>query len=108
MVDAHVITHLKDGLVLGLDFGSNEKTAEYVHSSKHVRFRAQASDRFSPAAGKVIRFRLVDDCWLQSGTVRFAATLFNKRRHRSKPRCTSRMHVSVYEIVFGRTGLRDD
>ena len=77
MVDAHVVTHLRDGLVTGLDHGSNEKTAEYVHASKLVKFRAEASDRFSPAAGKVIRFRLVDDCWLQSGTVKSMAQLVN-------------------------------
>ena len=79
MVDAHVITHLQDGLVSGLNFAADEKTAEHVRSSKLVKFRAEASDRFSPAAGKVIRFKLADDCWLQSGTVRCAATLFNKR-----------------------------
>ena len=85
MVDAHVVTHLRDGLVTGLDYGSNEKTAKYVHASKLVKFRAEASDRFSPAAGKVIRFRLVDDCWLQSGTVRFMALLVNKTGHELTP-----------------------
>ena len=78
MVDAHVVTHLKDGLVAGLNFAPDGNSAEYVHSAKLVKFRAEASDRFSPAAGKVIRFRLVDDCWLQSGSVRFSAVLFNK------------------------------
>ena len=78
MVDAHVVTHLRDGLVPGLNFGPDGNSAEYVHASKLVKFRAEASDRFSLAAGKVIRFRLVDDCWLQSGTVRCSAVLFNK------------------------------
>ena len=78
MVDTHVVTHLKDGLVVGLNFAPAGNSAEYVHSAKLVKFRAEASDRFSPAAGKVIRFRLVDDCWLQSGSVRFSAVLFNK------------------------------
>ena len=66
MVDSHVITHLSDGLVPGLNFGPTGNTAEYVHSSKLVKFRPEAGDRYSPGAAKVIRFPLVDDCWLNN------------------------------------------
>ena len=75
MVDAHVITHLSDGLVPGLNFSPEGNTAEYVTSSKLVKFRPEAGDRYSPGAAKVIRFRLVDDCWLNS--VRVQVTLNN-------------------------------
>ena len=78
MVDSHVITHLSDGLVPGLNFGPAGNTAEYVHSSKLVKFRPEAGDRYSPGAAKVIRFRLVDDCWLNS--VRLQVTLNNLTR----------------------------
>ena len=76
MVDQHAITHLSDGLVPGLNFNyDGERTAGYVHNSKLVKFRPEAGDRYSPNAAKVIRFRLVDDCWLNS--VRFQATINN-------------------------------
>ena len=75
MVDSHVITHLSDGLVPGLNFSPAGNTAEYVHSSKLVKFRPEAGDRYSPGAAKVIRFRLVDDCWLNS--VRLQVTINN-------------------------------
>ena len=76
MVDQHAITHLSDGLIPGLDFSfGGAKTAGYVHSSKLVKFRPEAGDRYSPGAAKVIRFRLVDDCWLNS--LRMQVTLNN-------------------------------
>ena len=78
MADAHVVTHLRDGLVPGLKFCPDGNSAEYVHSPKLAEIRADVSDRFSLAAGKVIRVRIVDYCWLQSGNVRFSVQLFNK------------------------------
>ena len=75
MVNAHAITHLSDGLVPGLNYGPAGNTAEYVSSSKLVKFRPEAGDRYSPGAAKVIRLRLVDDCWLNS--VRLQVTLNN-------------------------------
>ena len=76
MVDQHAITHLSDGLIPGLDFTyGGEKTAGYAHSSKLVKFRPEAGDRYSPGAARVIRFRLVDDCWLNS--LRMQVTINN-------------------------------
>ena len=70
---------MRDGLIPGLNFSyDKERTAGYVHSSKFVKFRPEAGDRYSPGAAKVIRFRLVDDCWLNS--VRMQVTLNNLTR----------------------------
>ena len=76
MVEQHVITNLKDSLISGLDFSASGNSAEYVSSAKQVHFYAESGDRFSQAA-KTIRFRLIDDCWLQSGSVRLQVTLNN-------------------------------
>ena len=76
MVEQHIQTNITDSLVPGLDFRGGVPSAEYVKSSKLVRWRAEAGDRFSQAA-KQLRFRLVDDCWLQSGTVRLQVTMNN-------------------------------
>ena len=76
MVEQHIQTNITDSLVPGLDFRGGVPSAEYVKSSKLVRWRAEAGDRFSQAA-KQLRFRLVDDCWLQSGTVRLQVTINN-------------------------------
>ena len=76
MVEQHIQTNITDSLVPGLDFRGGVPSAEYVKSSKLVRWRAEAGDRFSQAA-RQLRFRLVDDCWLQSGTVRLQVTMNN-------------------------------
>ena len=67
MVDAHIVTHIRDGLVPGLNSGPAVSSAEFVHSAKLVEFRAEVSDRFSPAAGKAVRFRRVGDAAIGSG-----------------------------------------
>ena len=85
MVDVHVVAHLRDSLVPGLRFSPYGNSAESVRSSKLVKLRAEAYDRFFLAAGQVIGIRLVGDCWLQSGTVRFAAQLFNNSTNASNP-----------------------
>ena len=46
MVEQHVITHLRDGLVNGLSFGPDGHSAEYISSAKQVRLLAEAGDRF--------------------------------------------------------------
>ena len=76
MVEQHVITNLQDSLIPGLNFSTSGGSAEYVSASKQVRFFAESGDRFSQAA-RTIRFRLIDDCWLQSGSVRLQVTLNN-------------------------------
>ena len=76
MVEQHIQTNITDSLVPGLDFRGGVPSAEYVNSSKLVRWRAEAGDMFSQAA-RQLRFRLVDDCWLQSGTVRLQVTMNN-------------------------------
>ena len=113
MVDSHVITHLSDGLVPGLDYGPQGKTAEYVHSSKLVKFRPEAGDRYNLCAAKVIRFRLVDDCWLNS--VRLQVTLNNlttigwgRERNYTNASCTSSRNVYKLSPVLGRAGCRAD
>ena len=74
----HGITHLQDGLVGGLNYaGDGIKSAEYVHSAKLVKFAAESGDRFSPQAARVLRFRLMDECWLQPGTLKLQVQLNN-------------------------------
>ena len=70
MVDAHAITHLSNCLIPGHKIKyAGEKTASYVHQSKLVKFRPEAGDKYSPSVAQVIRFRLVDDCRLNSTRV---------------------------------------
>ena len=76
MVEQHIQTNITDSLVPGLDFRGGVPSAEYVRSAKLARWRAEAGYRFSQAA-KQLRFRLVDDCVLQSGTMRLQVTMNN-------------------------------
>ena len=89
MVEQHIQTNITDSLVPGLDFRGGVPSAEYVTSSRLVRWRAEVGDRFSQAA-RQLRFRLVDDFWLQSGTVRLQVTVTNTSganplQHRTDP-----------------------
>ena len=72
----HGVTHLQYGLVGGLGYaGNGNKSAEYVRDAKLVKFPAESGDRFSPQAAKVLRFRLMDECWLQPGTLKLQVQL---------------------------------
>ena len=113
MVDSHVITHLSDGLAPGLNVSPAGNTAEYVHSSKLVKFRPEAGDRYSPGAARVIRFRLVDDCWLNS--VRLQVTLNNLTKAGDgvtgvaiAPISPSARNVYKLPPFLGRAGCRAD
>ena len=72
MVEQHVITHLRDGLVDGLSFGPDGHIAEYISRAKQIRLLAECGDRW-PQASRVIRFRLVDNCWMEMTRYGFSA-----------------------------------
>ena len=46
MVEQHIQTNITDSLAPGLDFHGGVPSAEYAKSSKLVRWRAEAGDKF--------------------------------------------------------------
>ena len=107
MVEQHIQTNITDSLVPGLDFRGGVPSAEYVKSSKLVRWRAEAGYRFSHAA-KQLRFRLVDDCWLQSGTVRLQVTMNNTHgAYPLQPRTDPLAMLSLARLYMGGQLVED-
>ena len=71
------ITSGEDHLIEGLSFQNKGGTASYVLNSRFVRFFAESGDRFSPDSSRVIRFRLTDQAFLESSSVRLQCTIRN-------------------------------
>ena len=106
MVEQHIQTNITDSLVPGLDFRGGVPSVEYVKSSKLVIWRADAGDRFSQSA-RQLRFRLVDDCWLQSGTVRLQVTLNNLGTDPLQPRADPLAMFTAARLYMGGQLVED-
>ena len=76
-MEAHLSTHTEDGLLDSLNFRPPGNSANYVIETRKVKFFAEASDRFSTNS-RVLRFRLVDQGFLEPASSRIEFTLNNK------------------------------
>ena len=76
-MEAHLSSHVEDGLLESLNFRPSGNSANYVLESKKVKFFAEASDRFSPTTSRVIRFRLVDQGFWEPSSSRIELQLNN-------------------------------
>ena len=76
-MEAHLSSHVEDGLLESLNFKPPGNSANYVLETKKVKFFAEASDRFSPTTSRVIRFRLVDQGFWEPSSSRIELQLNN-------------------------------
>ena len=76
-MEAHLSSHVEDGLLESLNFKPPGASANYVLETRKVRFFAEASDTFGPNS-RVIRFRLVDQGFWEPASSRIQFTLHNK------------------------------
>ena len=76
-MEAHLSSHVEDGLLESLNFKPPGASANYVLETRKVRFFAEASDTFGPNS-RVIRFRLVDQGFWEPASSRVQFTLHNK------------------------------
>ena len=74
-MEAHVQGKHQDELLPSMRYDS-EPTASYIESSRMVRFRPSAGDRYSPQQ-RTLRFNLQDHCWVEPSSVRLQFTLNN-------------------------------
>jgi len=76
-MEAHLSSHVEDGLLESLNFKPPGASAAYVLETRKVRFFAEASDTFGPNS-RVIRFRLVDQAFWEPASSRVQFTIHNK------------------------------
>ena len=76
-MEAHLSSHVEDGLLESLNFKPPGNSASYVLETRKVRMFAEASDTFGPNS-RVIRFRLVDQGFWEPASSRIQFTLHNK------------------------------
>ena len=76
-MEAHLSSTVEDVLLESLNFKPSGNSAQYVLETRKVRFFAEASDRFGPNS-RVIRFRLVDQGFMEIASHRIQFTLNNK------------------------------
>ena len=76
-MEAHLSSHVEDGLLESLNFKPPGSSANYVLETRKVRYFAEASDTFGPNS-RVIRFRLVDQGFWEPASSRIQFTLHNK------------------------------
>ena len=76
-MEAHLSSHVEDGLLESLNFKPPGASANYVLETRKVRYFAEASDTFGPNS-RVIRFRLVDQGFWEPSSSRVQFTIHNK------------------------------
>ena len=76
-MEAHLSSHVEDGLLVSLNFKPPGASANYVLETRKVWFCAEASDTFGPNS-RVIRFGLVDQNFWEPASSRVQFTLHNK------------------------------
>ena len=67
----------EDHLIQGLAFKPPSQTANYVLETRQVLFHAESGNKFDPQSSRVIRFRLADQGFLESSSVKLGFTLNN-------------------------------
>ena len=75
-MEAHVVSHIQDHLLSSLSFKPSSGTANYVNSSKFVRFLPESGDTWT-TANRTIRFRLADSSFIDMESIRLGMTVYN-------------------------------
>ena len=75
-MQAHVVSHIQDHLLSSLSFKPGGGTANYVNSSKFVRFLPESGDTWT-TANRTIRFRLADSSFIDMESLRLGMTVYN-------------------------------
>ena len=75
-MEAHVVSHIQDHLISSLAFKPSSGTANYVLSSKFIRFLPESGDTWT-TANRTIRFRLADSAFIDMESIRLGMTVFN-------------------------------
>ena len=76
-MEGHITSGIEDHLIEGLSFKASSGTTSYVLNSRFVRFFAESGNRFSADSSKVLRFRLTDQAFLETSSIRLQMTIQN-------------------------------
>ena len=75
-MEAHVVSHIQDHLISGLSFKPTSGTANYVTSSRMVRFLPSSGDTWT-TSNRTIRFQLASADMLDLESIRLGMTIYN-------------------------------
>ena len=84
-MEAHLTGAASDKLLEGLNFSPPSNTASYVNSSRYVQYFAESGNVFDSLSSKVIRFRVADQGFLESASLRLRFTIVNLKAEALTP-----------------------
>ena len=87
-MEAHLTGASSDQLLEGLKFGPPSSTANYTLTSRFVNYFPESGNRFDSLSTKVIRFRLADQGFLESSSLRLRFTIINQANANLTPIAT--------------------
>ena len=78
-MEAHLTGASSDKLLAGLDFSPPSNTASYVTGTRLTNFFAESGNTWDSLSSRVIRFRVADQGFLESASLRLRFTIVNLR-----------------------------
>ena len=84
-MEAHLTGAASDKLLEGLSFSPPKSTASYVTSTRYTNYFAESGNVFDSLSSKVIRFRVADQGFLESASLRLRFTIVNLKNEALTP-----------------------
>ena len=106
-MEAHLTGASSDKLLEGLSFSPPSNTASYVTETKFSNFFAESGNTFDSLSSKVIRFRVADQGFLESASLRLRFTITNLKSEALTP-CASPMSMFRRARLFAASQLVED
>ena len=106
-MEAHLTGASSDKLLEGLSFSPPNSTASYVTETKYSNFFAESGNTFDSLSSKVIRFRVADQGFLESASLRLRFTIVNLKNEALTP-CASPMAMFRRARLFAASQLVED
>ena len=84
-MEAHLTGASSDKLLEGLNFAPPSNTASYCQESRFIHLFAESGNVFDSLSSKVIRFRIAEQGFLESASLRLRFTIVNLRDENLTP-----------------------
>ena len=106
-MEAHLTGASSDKLLEGLNFSAPSNTASYVTETRFVNYFAESGNVFDSLSSKVIRFRVADQGFLESASLRLRFTIVNLKNEALTP-CAPVMSMFRRARLFAASQLVED
>ena len=84
-MEAHLTGASSDKLLEGLNFAPPSNTASYCQDARYINYFAESGNVFDSLSSKVIRFRIADQGFIESTSLRRRFTIVNLRDENLTP-----------------------